>query len=343
MEWNRYAVDGSLRVGVMLLLAIAGLGAIYRCASAEPPRMLRWEIEATIISKDDPNGIFPEVRLGDPVRGTLMYDAARESDCYSFACWLGMQNEYEHPRWLEIVSMVVENPRTGGEYRFVMDLTGNWSDLQVGIEEVDVDQHEYFVVAAQSVISPSPLFTGQTPAVALGLGKAPPEMPDFSPPAELNLDDWPYAKLVFADLNFEDVGGTRLEAEVFSLTQVPVLSLAGDYNFDGAVDGKDYYGWKSSYESWMELYANGSGDGIVDAADYVMWRNNVGVGGSVAAASEPIGSSHTTPEPSTLSLAAWAVAMVTLRRNRLPRANPPFVFYNGLSDSPSNFVRATIL
>ena len=86
--------------------------------------MLRWEIEATIISKDDASDIFPDVRLGDPVRGTLMYDAARESDCYSLDCLIGIQNEYEHPRWLDVVTMVIENPRTGGETRFMKDLDG---------------------------------------------------------------------------------------------------------------------------------------------------------------------------------------------------------------------------
>jgi uncharacterized protein YjbI with pentapeptide repeats len=311
---NSMVFRNPLAVVLLLTLLAADLAPQ---ASAEPPMMLRWEIEATIISKDDPNGIFPDVRLGDPVRGTLMYDAARESDCYSLACWLGGRDQYVHPRWLEVVSMLIDNPRTGGEYRFTMDLTGNWADLLVGVELVDVDVEEYFVVAAQSVISPSPLFTGETPVVLIGLGKVPPEMLDFSPPTELNLDDWPYAKLVFADLNLEDVGGTRLEAEIFSLTSIPVPSLAGDYNYDGAVDGKDYYGWKSSYESWTELYADGNGDGIVDAADYVVWRDNVVTGGSVAAVTEPPVTTVAAPEPGTLPLAMLAV--VAFMR-RVPRS-----------------------
>jgi hypothetical protein len=144
-------------------------------------------------------------------------------------------------------------------------------------------------------------------------------MPDFSPPAELNLDDWPYAKLVFADLNFEDVGGTRLEAEIYSLTPVGVPMLPGDFNYDGAVDGKDHYGWKSSYDSFIDLYADGNGDGIVDPADYVVWRDNVGAGGSPALATtgeQPV-TTVAAPEPGTLLLAMLAV-MAFMRR--VPRS-----------------------
>jgi hypothetical protein len=283
----------SIIVVAMIMCAITSEGPQ---AAAAPPQMLRWDIKATIISKDDRNLIFPEVRLGDPVHGTLMYDAARESDCYSFACLLGIQNEYEHPRWLDVVSMVIENPRTGGETRFIYDREAAWADVQVGDNE-----EENYVLAAQSVVSPSPLFTGATPVVLVGLDRDPQEMPDLSLPTELHLDDWPFAKMVFADLNFEDVGGTRLEAEIFSITPIAVSSLAGDYNYDGTIDGGDYYGWKASYGSASDPYADGNGDGIVDAADYVVWRHaldNLPTNTSI---------SHAVPEPTSLALIALAI------------------------------------
>ena len=101
------------------------------------------------------------------------------------------------------------------------------------------------------------------------------DMPDLSLPTELNLDDWPFAKMVFSDLYFEDVGGTRIEAEIYSLSPVEVTPLPGDYNYDGEGERQRLrYGWsyESSFDLTTELYADGNGDGTVDAADYVVWR-----------------------------------------------------------------------
>ena len=299
MVWPSSSLSPVCRSFIVLAATVVH----HNATAAGQPRMLRWEIEATVISKDDALNIFPDVRLGDPVRGTLMYDAARESDCYSLDCLIGIQNEYEHPRWMQVVSMIIENPRTGGETRFIMDLAANWADVQIG----DNDEENY-VAAAQSVISPSPLFTGETPVVLVGLDRAPMEMPDLSLPTELHLDDWPFAKMVFSDLYFEDVGGTRLEAEIYSLTPVEVTLLPGDYNYDGNVDGKDHYGWKASYDSTTDLYADGNGDGIVDAADYVVWRR--AVSSSVSETTSHI----TVPEPMTLVFAALALIQLVWPR-----------------------------
>jgi hypothetical protein len=274
-----------------------------------PPQMVRWDIDATIITKDDPANIFPDMRLGDPVRGTLMYDTARESACYNFDCWLGIAEQYEHPRWLNVVSMTIENPRTGAEFSFVHDLEAHWADVEVG----DDDQ-ENWLVAAQSVVSPSRLFTGETPVVMVGFGRAPQEVPDLSLPTELDLDDWPFAKMVFADLYFEDVGGTRLEAEIYSLTPVPVSMLVGDFNYDGEVNQADHSDWRSSFGSTEDLYADGNVDGVVDAADYVVWRNVVSqAANTVTFGSVPEGTGML---PAATGIAAMAALQANRRRSR---------------------------
>src|SRR5687767_3572060 len=120
------------------LLSVGASAAIVPLTTAtEPPQMLRWDIEATMISKIDQNDIFPDVRLGDPVRGTLMYDAARRLS-YAFpGPDDGISFGYEHPRWIDVVSIVIDNPRTGGELRFASDLEADWADVEVGVSETE--------------------------------------------------------------------------------------------------------------------------------------------------------------------------------------------------------------
>jgi hypothetical protein len=147
--------------GFLLVLVFSQLR--QHGAAAEPPRMQRWEVNATVILKDDSLNIFPEVHLGDPVYGTLMFDAARDSSYFEFAPDEGFSFGYEHPRWIEAVSMTIQNPRTDGETRFVKDVDGDWADMLVGNSTV-----EDWIIGAQSVISPSPSFTGDTPWSWLG-------------------------------------------------------------------------------------------------------------------------------------------------------------------------------
>lgn len=274
-KWMR----GICRFGSLLAISSA---LILNARATDPPRMLRWNIEATITAKDDGSNIFPDVRLGDPVHGSLMYDARGTFDYPIFNLSTNYIGEgYSHCEGIEVASMVIENPRTGGQTRFVTDPTGYWNDIQIGDDEI-----EDSFLAAQSVISPSPLYTGVNPAVMVGLIKPHVDGYQWAPPTELRLEDWPYAKMVFADEFFQDVGATRLEAEIYSLTPVTVSSLIGDYNYDGRVDGGDYSVWRESIGEGMPgqecpvgfqcedlFYADGTGDFVVDASDYVVWRH----------------------------------------------------------------------
>lgn len=91
--------------------------------------------------------------------------------------------------------------------------------------------------------------------------------------------------------------------------------LVGDYNGDGVVDEEDYNVWRLSFDQSASPYgsgADGNWDGIVDAADYSVWRDHLGngsagTGGGATAASD---SAPPVPEPPTLYLAAWLVALL---------------------------------
>lgn len=50
---------------------------------------------------------------------------------------------------------------------------------------------------------------------------------------------------------------------------------AGDFNFDGRVDGYDYSLWQANYGRAVQQYQHGdaNADGVTNSADYLMWRD----------------------------------------------------------------------
>lgn len=72
-------------------------------------------------------------------------------------------------------------------------------------------------------------------------------------------------------------GAVDLVSYTHRFSQTGSYGLAGDYNFDGAVNAADYTVWRdnlgASDESALSFNGNGGG---VDASDYFLWRNNFG-------------------------------------------------------------------
>jgi cytochrome c peroxidase len=107
---------------------------------------------------------------------------------------------------------------------------------------------------------------------------------------------------------------TFLTSELFS---DPFVTLAGDYDGNGAVDLADFNSWSASMGKTGALAADGNGDNVVDAADYIVWRQNLGrtwqsFGGGAGV--DPF--VHSLPEPSTVGLAALAIAWALSVRGR---------------------------
>lgn len=50
----------------------------------------------------------------------------------------------------------------------------------------------------------------------------------------------------------------------------------GDFDKDGAVDGRDFLLWQRQFGEENFPAADGSGDGVVDATDHLLWRDNFG-------------------------------------------------------------------
>jgi glucose/arabinose dehydrogenase len=78
-------------------------------------------------------------------------------------------------------------------------------------------------------------------------------------------------------------------------------SLAGDYDGDGDVDGRDYAVWRRRFGTGVRppgtLQADGNNDSAVDAADYVVWRKNLGATVELGS-----GNAAAVPEPTAMSL-----------------------------------------
>jgi peptidyl-prolyl cis-trans isomerase A (cyclophilin A) len=88
---------------------------------------------------------------------------------------------------------------------------------------------------------------------------------------------------------FTPVGANNVVSMNISVLNLP----AGDYNFDGKVDGSDFLVWQKSLGSTTQAEADGNGDGVVNAADLDIWKQTLGqaVTGAVASIPEPAAAS----------------------------------------------------
>jgi hypothetical protein len=183
------------------------------------PRVLRWEIEATVTEIHDPDNIFANVRLGDPVRGFISYDLNTPPDSADPHDVL-----YQHAPTFEVAGMVIENPRDGTELKFLPD-----RELFANVEVINDLEDEVFgefdnVTAYQSVLPPEGS-SGIAPNVVVDLFGPPDVLAGTGLPVELDLNDWPDASILFIDLG--DLTGSGepasyVFAEIHTLT--PIIS-----------------------------------------------------------------------------------------------------------------------
>jgi hypothetical protein len=204
-------LTSSIRRLLPLLLTFSCIGSLSFEGPAQA-QVLRWEIEGTIVEIEDPETLFPDVRLGDPVRGFLSYDLNAVPDEED-------PNDifYEHDPTFEVAGMVIENPRDGTEIEFLPDtqlpgfvnITNDGDDPDFGPTDS--------VAALQSVLPPNGVPSLFPPFATVAFFGPPDVLGDASLPLELHLDDWPDAGIGYIDI----ISGAFVFAEIHTLTFVP--------------------------------------------------------------------------------------------------------------------------
>jgi hypothetical protein len=263
-------------------LALVVIAATDAHGQTAAPQIVRWAIEGTVYDLADPDKIFPDVRLGDAVRGTLTYD---------------VNGYFLYPVWFGLTSMTIENPRTGQDLKLIKDIAA--SDAL--IVYFDAYPHETMtddsLEIVQAVKAP-PGFKGEAPVVE-ALFEGPPDvLKGEDPLAVFALDAWPIAELQFYDFYNPFDGPTYLSAEISTMTRIEAPLSPADFDYDGDVDAEDLFGWADSFGSTSVLYADANSDKRTDGADLLIWQRQL----SATAALHP--SSGGVPEPEALLLAA---------------------------------------
>jgi len=294
---------------VVLPLILVGIGPLCRVAQ---PQILRWEVEATVVEFFDPDSIFPNVHLGDPVRGVISYDLATAPNNND-----PNNTKYQHTTPFEVVEMAIDNPRDGSSISFVADparhrgvqVLNNLQDEFVGLYD-----NVFFY---QGILRPAG-YTGHSPMVGVDLYGPPETIAGTSLPVTLDLNDWPGAQIYFADFfdlfdGFVDPAG-YVFADIHTLTPVVLPPVPGDYNANGKVDAADYVTWRDmSGQAGAGLAADGNADGFVNQDDYLFWRTHFG---NTAGSGSGASASAAVPEPTTFLLLLFAATGWGLRRGR---------------------------
>jgi hypothetical protein len=226
------------------------------------------------------------VNTGDPISGTIQYDAASPAAPNTLGGVFQLATYYPlmHASVSINVAGIVFNTWDGPISALV------WNDDQTsppststydGLLYVNITSPGNARFKVGNIILPTSTFSNEA------------------------LPGGPVTGIHFAELGTPN--STWLYSGVFNFMQT--TSVAGDFDGDGMVNQQDYQAWKAHFGAANNLAADGNGNGVIDAADYVVWRNSFGHGaGNGTIAKEVV------PEPSAIGLLLTGAIAISLCR-----------------------------
>jgi hypothetical protein len=262
---------------------MAILGATNNAAAH--PLIKRWSYQATINRIYDPDGLFPDVRLGNQVTGWMGFDASRPSIPGRFAA-------YDFALSFPVASAAVEISGTGEVLNFQ-------DDLSIGVTLLDdflPIGSPLDVMRFSQHIFPPPQDAYFNRVMIEFQGQQAIESVDL--PSVIDLDDWETA-VVYLTGALTD---TQFVAEIHTITSVDEPLLVGDFTGDLRVTSRDLDVWRYAFGSINDnLAADANGDNRVDGADFLVWQRQLG-------STAPSMPAPAIPEPGALALVFLAIA-----------------------------------
>ncbi|MDC0936098.1 hypothetical protein OAS39_07410 [Pirellulales bacterium] len=250
-----------------------------------------WRFEATVVSLDDPQGLFADVRLGDGVYGSFAYDVDLPQPPVGSSI-----GDYDHPLDFHGIRLAIDNPRTGEQLKYTDDPEYGY------LTSVFTDEsylQESALLFWQDAIPPLPGLTG-----LIFMEFSGPDVFESSAlPTAIALDDWPFAAVFLGADN--PING--ITAQLFSISEI----VAGDYDQDDDVDGHDLIQWETDFG--LSEGSDANRDGRSAGTDLLSWQRHYD---ERLPAKSTRSASQTVPEPGAAALATLAIALFHARQFR---------------------------
>lgn len=228
--------------------------------------VLRWEYSGRLIDVVDPDGIFPDLRPGDPVTGHFQYDTSLQPRGFFGLTLYGHDDFGAGLFEFEGISLKATNDRT--QETFSPQLTLNGFDALIAGVLNDFQEADG-ITLFQDVEKPTGYQARDTPIIGVELIGSDALYDGVALPTEINLEDYSAAFVHFGDIE-DDLSLGSLIAAIFELN--PVTLMPGDYDTDFEITPNDIdLLGRAVSEGSNNLFYDVNGDGAMSELDRTFW------------------------------------------------------------------------